>query len=66
MVKVIWNDIVASGSYPHSLRVEDAIEKLQSSGYNITQVDRISKMKLGIFGEDITHIYYEKKKNEKN
>ena len=43
----------------HNIYVQNKIDDIQEEGYTVTEVKRIEKMKLGIFGNDVTEIHYE-------
>lgn len=51
--------IVKSIDAYHVDHVSNAVDRIQSEGYAIKKIQRVSKMKLGIFGEDVTYIYYD-------
>ena len=48
----------------HDSYVSRKIDEIQEAGFEVTEVKRISKMKLGIFGTDVTEITYQKEKQK--
>lgn len=44
----------------HDQEVTDTIDQLQRNGFEVTKVERESKMWLIVFGTDVTNIYYRK------
>ena len=42
----------------HDDYVADAVDLLQNDGFKITKIERKEKMFLGIFGRDLTYIWY--------
>jgi len=43
----------------HEDSVSDAVDDLQEGGFSVTKIDRAQKMIFGVFGHDVTHIFYE-------
>jgi len=42
----------------HDSDVKDAVKKLQTDGYDVTKLERVSSVYLVMFGNDTTHIHY--------
>lgn len=51
--------IVCSIGAFHEEYVAEDVDKLQRAGYVVTKIVRVKKMFLGLFGQHVTHIYYE-------
>jgi len=49
--------VVSIDAY-HEEHVSNAIEELQDAGYEVQFTERISRIKFGIFGKDVTQIQY--------
>ncbi len=59
-------NIVATIGFNHNKTVSEKVDELNTQGCDVIKVKRISKMFLGIFGEDVTDIYYNRRKDIKN
>lgn len=53
-------EVVRSIDAYHTIHVSNANDLLIINGYEVESIERISKMRFGIFGEDVTHIKYNK------
>ncbi len=51
--------LVSSIDAYHQARVSCAVKELQSERFEVKKIERKEKMFLGVFGEDVTHIFYE-------
>jgi hypothetical protein len=51
--------VVSIDAY-HNDRVGEVLKNIQRDGYSVTKIRRIERMTFGIFGNDVTDIYYEK------
>jgi hypothetical protein len=54
---------VITGGVHHQYRVQVEVDRLQDKGFNVTKIERVSREYLLFFGEDVTHIHYERKKD---
>lgn len=42
----------------HEYWVDSAVDNLQEQGYEVYEIKRVKRMKLGLFGTNVTEIYY--------
>lgn len=52
-------EVINSVDGYHEDYVREAVERLQADGAKILKVERVSRMRFAILGEDVTHIHYE-------
>lgn len=43
----------------HEAHVNLKVRQLTRDGYSVTRIDRVRRMRFGIFGANVTDIYYE-------